>query len=169
MRLNKFILVLLAVCVFLGASIESQAHNRAGLEKVVMTADTPTENDVAFYFEAVVAEREDEKGAKGRYFLWSFDSFETEGNKSHIHVTITDQKTNKKTNETFHMVRNSDKSWNYVDADGKLIEANIYTMVEPSTFTTIHQIGAAGVAVLVLSILFVYIRNSRKNKENTAE
>ncbi len=164
MRMHKFVMILLALFVFLGTAVESNAHNRAGMVKVPLQTDVLTEDGVAFYFEAYVAERADDKGTKGRYFIWSFDSFEMHGNEAHVHVTVTDQKTNKKNNEEFHLTRNSDDTWNHVNFDGKMIEEKIYTMVEPPTFTTIHMIGAIAILLVALAIVIV-VRNAKKKNE----
>ncbi len=164
--MNKFIMALFALCLFLGAAVESQAHSRAGLEKVILQQEVPTEDGIAYYLEAYVAEQRDENGTANRFFLWNFDKIEMEGNKAHIHVTIQDQKTTKKNPDVLYLTRNSDNSWSHVDADGKVIEAQIYTMIEPPTFTLVHQIGAALLIIGLIAILIAIRRVKKKSKKS---
>ncbi len=168
--MKKFMMLLLALCVFMGAAVDSQAHNRAGLIKITLDADTLNENHIAYYFEAKVASRQDDTGKANRFFVWSFDKIDTLGDKAQIHVTIVDQKTTDKTKETLYMARNADGSWNHVDADGKVITEKIYTMVQPPDYTIYYQIGGLALAVLVLgAVLMIMIRARKKKSKEQAE
>ncbi len=164
--MKKFMMILLALCVFMGTALPSHAHNRAGLIKIVLDADTLNENHIAYYFEAKVASRQDEEGKANRFFVWSFDKIDTLGDKANIEVTIIDQRTNKKSKETLYLARNADGSWNHVDAEGKVITESIYTMVEPPDYTVYYQLGGLVLGVCVLGLALFFMIRARKKKQS---
>ncbi len=164
--MKKLMMVLLALCMFTGTALPSHAHNRAGLIKITLDADTLNENHIAYYFEAKVASRQDEDGKVNRFFVWSFDKIDTVGDKANIEVTIIDQRTNKKSKETLYLARNTDGSWNHVDVEGKVITASIYTMVEPPDYTIYYQLGGLVLAVCVLGAALFFMIRLRKKKQS---
>ncbi len=164
--MKNFMMILLALCVFMGTALPSHAHNRAGLIKIALDADTLNENHVAYYFEAKVAARQDEEGNVNRFFVWSFDKIDTLGDKANIEVTIIDQRKNEKSKETFYLARNADDSWNHVDAEGKVITASIYTMVEPTDYTVYYQLGGLVLVMCALGVVLLFMIRARKKKQS---
>ncbi len=154
--------IMLALCLILSATTQSHAHSRAGLEKVTLYTEVPTPDHLAFYLEAYVNQRKGEDGRGNRFFLMDFEKVEMEGNKALVHGEVVDQKKGSTTIELFTFVRNKDESWNHVDADGKLIEKEVYTMVEPDK-TKVWRYG--GAAVLILLLIGINIRRMLKKKK----
>ncbi len=165
MKVTLFAILLLVACVFLGTAVDSHAHNRAGMVKITLDADTLNEDHVAYYFEAKVNSRIGDDGKGNRFFVWSFDNIETLGDKANVHVTIIDQKTRKQSKETLYMTRNSDGSWNHVDADGKIIEESIYTMITPPDYTQEYIVAGAAVAIFVLLGVMFWLRKKKKKEQ----
>lgn len=159
--------IMLALCLIvgtMGTAVDSHAHSRAGLEKVTLYTEVPTPDHLAFYLEAFVNNRKGEDGRGNRFFLMDFEKVEMDGNKALVHGEVVDQKKGSTTIEVFTFVRNKDESWNHVNADGTLIEKEIYTMVEPDK-TKVWRLG--GAAVLLVLLLGINIRRMLKKKKAT--
>jgi len=159
--MNRYVIMLLALCLFIGSAVDSQAHSRKGLVKTTLHSDALTVDQVAYYLEAKVNKRLDENGRKYRYTIWDFDKIETTGKLARVYVQVNDQKMAQKTPEILYLKQNPDESWNHIDENGEVITANIYTMVKPD-YTQYYVMGGSAVLLCVAGTFAFLKRKKRK-------
>ncbi len=163
MKFQNFALILLAFCFFMGAAVDGHAHSRKGLVKITLESDNLTPDQLAYYLELKVNQRLDEKGRKNRFFLLDFEKIEMKGDMALVHGEIFDQKTGATTPEILYMSKNSDSTWNHVEADGTMITERIYTMIEPDYSIYYISGGIAALLALLGGMIFVRKRKAKKS------
>lgn len=109
----------------------AHAHSRQGLERITLQSETLIPDQIAFYLEPHVNNRIDEDGRKFRYQLWEFNEIKVHDGLAEVHVLINDSRTAQQSPEVLYLQRNTDNTWNHIEADGQIIEERIYTFVNP--------------------------------------
>lgn len=139
----------MALLLFIPAA--GMAHSTAGLEKVTLRAWSVEVDDLAYYLEQYVGKRIDPDGKRYRYGIWEFDGLVQDGSGVRVQTLIYDQKTATKTPEGFYLQRNLSGTWSHLDADGDVIDKDIYTYVDPKA----RLAGWSVTAVLLAGIVVV--------------
>jgi hypothetical protein len=123
------ILVLAALLLFSAAT--AMAHSTKDLKKVTLTSESLIVDQIAFYLEPHVNKRVDEDGIAFRFQIWEFTDIKNRDGMAEVFTLINDQKTSQRTPEIFYFMRNADNTWNHVTPDGQVINARIFSYVNP--------------------------------------
>ncbi|MCA1987370.1 MAG: hypothetical protein LDL27_13005 [Desulfovibrio sp.] len=170
-------MVYVAACALLILVAQNaDAHSRKDLKRITLQSETLVADQVAFYLEPYVNNQADEDGVRNRFAIWEFQDIVHEGDLAMVHVLVYDQKSSQKTPEVLYLQRNPDQTWNHVTKAGEVIEARIYTYVNPDNSISSGGHGpsqakdplttyAMGGGVLVLGgVLLVMMRRRSKHK-----
>ena len=129
--MHRVITLMLAMAVLLGMESPATAHSTKGRVKILLTKDTVTADDMAYYIEYWVHNEKYKKKyehVRNRFFVKEFRKVEQDGGKAEVFFTVLDFRKKVDFDDSMSFVKSPNGIWSHVNDDGTKIAA-VYTYV----------------------------------------
>ena len=167
--MNRWIVIVVAICLLLGWQSIAGAHSTKGRVRVVLKKSTVTVDDLAYYIEAYVFQEKYkdryEKSAN-RFGVADFLNVEQKGGIARVSFVVLDWITKKKIEDYMLFKKNPDETWSHIDDKGHVI-SEITTYVKKQT-TFQKLLTPVGSGVILAGLLLVAYQRLKKRSRTRA-